>query len=87
MAFTTTVSSRGGAKMKAVLAKAEQNRRKKIKVGFFSAAPSMMTGRAVAKQVAAIQEALRFGAPAVPASLSAHSSGSPSPSWRRNCPA
>ena len=38
MAFTTTVSSTGGAKMKAVLAKAEQSRRKQIKVGFFSSA-------------------------------------------------
>ena len=60
MAFTTTVSSRGGAKMKAVLAKAEQNRRKKIKVGFFSTA-KYDDGTPVAN-VAAIQE---FGAPAV----------------------
>ena len=38
MAFTTSITSKGGAKMKAVLAKAEQNRRKKIKVGFFASA-------------------------------------------------
>ena len=36
MAFTTTVSSKGGAKLKAVLAQAEKQRAKKIKVGFFS---------------------------------------------------
>ena len=44
MAFTTTVSIKGGAKMKAVLAKAEQNRRKSVKVGFFAALPSIRTG-------------------------------------------
>ena len=38
MAFTTTVSSRGGEKLKATLAKAEQNRRKQVKVGFFASA-------------------------------------------------
>ena len=36
MAFTTTVSTKGGAKLKAVLAQAEKQRAKKIKVGFFS---------------------------------------------------
>ena len=38
MAFTTTVSSKGGDKMKAVLKKAEEARRKKVKVGFFASA-------------------------------------------------
>ena len=38
MAFTTTVSSRGGEKLQATLAKAEQSRRKSVKVGFFSTA-------------------------------------------------
>ena len=38
MAFTTQVSSRGGEKLKATLAKAEQNRRKQVKVGFFASA-------------------------------------------------
>ena len=38
MAFTTTVSSKGGAKLQAVLKKAEDARRKKVKVGFFASA-------------------------------------------------
>ena len=37
MAFTTSVKTKGGKKIKAIMAKAEQNRGKKIKVGFFSA--------------------------------------------------
>ena len=38
MAFTTSVSTKGGAKLKAVLAAAEKQRRKSVKVGFFSTA-------------------------------------------------
>ena len=54
MAFTTTVSSKGGAKLKAVLAQAEKQRAKKIKVGFFSTS-EYEDGTKVAT-VAAIQE-------------------------------
>ena len=60
MAFTTQVSSRGGEKLKATLAKAEQNRRKQVKVGFFASAK--YDDGTLAANVAAIQE---FGAPAV----------------------
>ena len=38
MPIKTSISSKGGAKLKAVLAKAEQNRGKRVKVGFFSTA-------------------------------------------------
>ena len=38
MAFSTSVSTKGGNKLKAVLAKAEQARKSKIKVGIFSTA-------------------------------------------------
>ena len=58
MAFQTSVSSRGGEKLKATLAKAEQARNKRVKVGFFSTA-KYQDGTPVAN-VAAIQE---FGAP------------------------
>ena len=58
MAFQTSVSSRGGEKLKATLAKAEQSRNKRVKVGFFSTA-KYQDGTPVAN-VAAIQE---FGAP------------------------
>ena len=61
MAFTTSVSSKGGDKLKAALKKAEEARRSKVKVGFFSSA-RYEDGQPVA-EVAAIQE---FGGGNVP---------------------
>ena len=38
MAFTTSIKSTGGKKLEATLKKAEEARRKAVKVGFFSSA-------------------------------------------------
>ena len=56
MAFTSSVKITGGAKLKAVLAKAEQQRKKKIKVGFFPSAKYDDADATPVALVAAIQE-------------------------------
>ena len=61
MAFSTSVSTKGGDKLKAALKKAEEARRSKVKVGFFSTA-RYDDGQPVA-EVAALQE---FGGGNVP---------------------
>ena len=58
MAFKTTLTTKGGGKLQAVLKKAEEARRKQVKVGFFSTAK--YEDQTPVATVAAVQE---FGAP------------------------
>ena len=58
MAFTSSVKITGGAKLKAVLAKAEQQRKKQIKVGFF---PDKKYDDADATPVALVAAIQEFG--------------------------
>ena len=64
MAFSTTLKTSGGAKLKAVLAKAEEARKKQVKVGFLSDA-KYDDGKSVAA-IAAIQEFGRGNVPERP---------------------
>ena len=58
MAFTTSIKTSGGAKLQAVLKKAEQQRKKQIKVGFF---PDKKYDDADATPVALVAAIQEFG--------------------------